>query len=110
MAVGVDRIEAHVRGLAATLARGFLELGLPVAGGAPGPHLAHIVAVGKSGGGHHDSADDPAMNDLHQHLTADGVRHSIRKGVLRFSVGAYNDGNDIARAVASARSWMARRG
>ena len=110
MAVGVDRIEAHVRALAATLAQGFLALGLPVAGGAPGPHLAHIVAVGKSGGGHHDSADDPAMNDLHRHLTADGVRHSIRKGVLRFSVGAYNDEGDIARAVASARSWVARRG
>jgi selenocysteine lyase/cysteine desulfurase len=110
MAVGVDRIEAHVRALAAALARGFLELGLPVAGGAPGPHLAHIVAVGESGGGHHDSADDPVMNELHRHLLLDGVRHSIRKGVLRFSIGAYNDESDIHRVLASAGSWVARRG
>jgi len=34
--VGIERIEPHVRGLAARLASGFLEMGLPVAGGAPG--------------------------------------------------------------------------
>jgi cysteine desulfurase/selenocysteine lyase len=107
--VGVDRIEDHVRGLAADLARGFLELGLPVAGGEPGPHLAHIVAVGESGGGHHDTADDPVMNELHAHLMADGVRHSIRKGVLRFSVGAYNDAVDIARTLESAGRWVVGR-
>ncbi|GMV06867.1 MAG: cysteine desulfurase [Gemmatimonadota bacterium] len=109
-AVGAERIETHVRGLAAELAAGFLELGLPVAGGAPGPHLAHIVAVGESGGGQHDTADDPAMNDLHRHLLADGVRHSVRRGVLRFSVGAYNDGSDIERALGAARAWAGRGG
>ena len=35
--VGVGAIEAHVRRLAARLAEGFLEVGLPVVGGAPGP-------------------------------------------------------------------------
>lgn len=108
-AVGVDRIERHVRGLAAELARGLLSLGLPVAGGDPGPHLAHIVAVGRSGGGHHDTADDPEMNRLHEHLMAARVRHSIRRGVLRFSVGAYNDEGDIRRALAVTAAGVALR-
>ncbi len=103
--IGVGRIEAHVRGLAARLAGGLLELGLPVVGGAPGPHLAHIVAVGESGGGHHDSADDPAMNALYAHLRANGVRLSVRKGVLRMSVGVYNDAADIERVLELTRSW-----
>lgn len=108
LAVGAEPIEKHVRGLAARLAGGLLELGFPVAGGAPGPHLAHIVAVGESGGGYHDSADDPTMNELHGWLSANGVRHSIRKGVLRFSVGAYNDAADVERALELARQFPTR--
>ncbi len=107
--IGIDRIEAHVRRLAARLASGLLELGLPVVGGPPGPHLAHIVAVGESGGGHHDSADDPAMNDLYRHLTAHGVCLSVRKGVLRMSVAVYNDETEIDRVLALARDWQEAR-
>ena len=84
---------ATARGLA-------LALDLPVAGGSPGPHLGHIVAVGHSGGGHHDTADDPAMNDLYQHLTANGVHLSIRK---------YNDVSDVDRTLELVRSWAKTR-
>jgi cysteine desulfurase/selenocysteine lyase len=105
--IGVGRIEDHVRGLAADLASGLLELGLPVAGGHPGPDLAHIVAVGESGGGHHDTADDPAMNSLHRWLTDHGVRLSIRRGVLRMSVGVYNDRSDVERVLGLTRRWKA---
>ncbi len=107
---GMERVEAHLRGLAARLAAGMLGLGLPVAGGVPGPHLAHIVSVGTSGGGRHYSADDPAMNELHEHLMAAGVHHSIRSGVLRFSVGVYNDVADVDRAVAAAGEWVQQTG
>jgi cysteine desulfurase/selenocysteine lyase len=106
--IGVPRIEQHLRALAAALAEGFLELGLPVAGGPPGPHLGHIVAVGHSGGGHHDTADDPAMNDLYQQLTSNGVVLSIRKGVLRMSLGAYNHPADIDRTLDLTREWAKR--
>ncbi|MEJ2205226.1 MAG: aminotransferase class V-fold PLP-dependent enzyme [Gemmatimonadota bacterium] len=106
---GVGRIETHVRALSARLAAGMLELGLPVAGGSPGPHLGHIVAVGHSGGGHHDTADDPAMNDLHRYLADHGVRLSIRRGVLRMSVGVYNDVSDVDRVLELARRWMESR-
>jgi selenocysteine lyase/cysteine desulfurase len=107
--VGIERIEAHLRALTARLVDGLLELDLPVAGGAPGPHLGHIVAVGHSGGGHHDTADDPAMNDLHRHLTANGVKLSIRKGVLRIALGLYNDVSDVDRFLALVREWVEAR-
>ena len=102
---GVENVEAHVRGLAADLANGLLDLGLPVVGGRPGPQLAHIVSVGESGGGRHYTADDPAMNSLYDHLTAAGIRLAIRTGMLRFSIGVYNDQSDIDRVVDAAREW-----
>jgi selenocysteine lyase/cysteine desulfurase len=106
LSIGMDRIEPHVRGLAAHLASGLLQLGLPVAGGEPGPTLAHIVAVGESGGGRHYSADDPAMNRLYEHLTTHGVNLSIRRGVLRMSVGLYNNEADMDRVIALCREWV----
>ena len=104
--LGVGKIEDHVRGLAARLASGFLDMGLPIAGGKPGPHLAHIVAVGESGGGRHYSADDPAMNELYEHLTRNRVGISIRRGVLRMSVAVYNNTEDIDRVLKLSREWM----
>jgi len=106
LTLGVPAIESHVRGLANRLARGLGNLGLPVAGGAPGPHLAHIIAVGESGGGRHYTADDPAMNRLHTHLSENGVRLSIRKGVLRMSLGLYNDEADVDRVVELCEEWL----
>lgn len=103
--IGMEEIERHIRGLGESLASGLLELGLPVVGGAPGSDLAHIVSVGKSGGGRHYTADDPAMNELHEHLTEHRVRLSIRSGVLRFSIGVYNDQADVDRVVEVARKW-----
>ncbi len=108
-ALGVDQIESHVRGLGGRLASGLLELGLPVAGGRPGPHLAHIVAVGESGGGRHYSADDPAMNELFEHLRHNRINISIRRGILRMSVGLYNDESDIDRVIDVSREWVAGR-
>jgi cysteine desulfurase/selenocysteine lyase len=107
--IGMDRIEPHVRGLAADLASGLLELGLPVVGGAPDAHLAHIVSVGALGDGRHDTSDDPLMNDLFEFLTRRDVRLSIRSGVLRFSLGVYNDHNDVERVIALARAWRGER-
>ena len=95
-----------MKSLAAQLATGLLELGLPVAGGAPGEHLAHIVSVGESGGGRHYTADDPKMNELYDQLTRNGVRLSIRRGVLRMSLGIYNDEADVDRVVNLTREWV----
>jgi cysteine desulfurase/selenocysteine lyase len=107
--LGVEAIERHVRALAARLATGLSAAGLPVVGGPPGPHLAHIVSAGRIGGGRHYTADDPEINELHGHLVADGIVFSLRSGVLRFSVGAYNDESDIDQVLASVRAWQERR-
>lgn len=107
--LGVDRIERHVRGLARRLATGLVEEGLPVVGGGPGPHLAHIVSVGRIDGGRGRTAPDPEMEKLYRHLVGDGVVLSLRRGVLRLSVGLYNDDGDIDRVLESVRAFKGRR-
>ena len=107
---GMKNVEAHICGLASELAARLLELGLPVAGGSPGPHLAHVVSIGESGGGRHYSADDPAMNSLYDHLVAAGITLSIRSGVLRLSIGVYNQSTDIEHVLEAARTWVRTRG
>ena len=41
-----EELEPYVRELGIRMAEGFLEGGLPVCGGSPGPHLGNIVALG----------------------------------------------------------------
>jgi selenocysteine lyase/cysteine desulfurase len=106
-ACGKAAIEAYVLQLSHALARGFLELGLPVSGGAPGPHLAHIVTLGVLSGGH-DTTGDARMQSLHDHLAENRVKLSIRRGVLRFSLHVYNTAQDVERVLALTRDWLQR--
>jgi cysteine desulfurase / selenocysteine lyase len=78
-----------------------------VVGGEPGPATASIVSVGAIGEGQHDTVDDPAMAALHDHLMANGVNLSIRRGILRFSLHLYNDASDVARVIELARGHNA---
>lgn len=96
--LGTPNIEAYVVGLARALAQGFLDLGLPVSGGAPGPHLAHIVTVGAMSANHYGTEDE-RYNRLYEHLEQNRVKLSIRRGVLRFSLHVYNNTDDIARVL-----------
>lgn len=50
------------------------------------------------------------MNDLYRHLTSHGVHLSIRKGVLRMSLGLYNDVSDVERTLELVRQWVEREG
>ena len=106
--LGTPAIEKYVKGLAYRLAEGMLELGLPVAGGPPGPRIGHIVAVGQSGGGRHYTADDPRMNSLHDYLIANNVRLAIRRGILRFSLHVYNNSDDVDRVLQLTKEWLAK--
>jgi cysteine desulfurase/selenocysteine lyase len=103
--LGMGQVEAHCRGLARRLAQGLEGLGLPLPEGMPGPDQAHIVAVGRTGGGRHYSADDPAMNDLHAFLSERGVRFSIRRGILRFSLHIWNTEEEVDRVVGMCGEW-----
>jgi cysteine desulfurase/selenocysteine lyase len=105
-AIGTERIERHVTGLAHALAQGFLDLGFKVAGGAPGPHLGGIVTVGEMSDNHY-GADDERYNRLYEHLVANRVKLSIRRGMLRFSLHLYNNGEDVARVLELAKQVAA---
>lgn len=103
--LGTEAIEEYTVGLAHNFARGMLELGLPVCGGEPGPHLGTIIPVGAIGEGQHDTIDDPAMSSLHDHLEENGVQLSIRRGILRFSLHFYNNKDDVDRVLDLTRGW-----
>lgn len=99
-------IERHLTGLSHALARGFLELGLPVAGGEPGPHLAQIVTVGEMSADQY-STGDALYNRLYQHLSDNRVKLSIRRGMLRFSLHVYNSMDDVNRVLELAKAFLA---
>ncbi|MEQ9122657.1 MAG: aminotransferase class V-fold PLP-dependent enzyme, partial [Alphaproteobacteria bacterium] len=99
LALGPDAVEAHLLGLARRMRDGLAQLGAPVfRGEAPGEE-AHIVAIGESLADSHDRTDSQDMVRLNAYLTANGVRHSIRRGVLRLSLHAYNDAGDVDRVL-----------
>lgn len=102
--IGTAVVEPHVRHLATRLAEGFLEIGLPVAGGPPGAHIGSIVSVGRMDQTSHDSTADSGIARLSSRLAAAGVVHSIRRGMLRFAFHLYNAEADVARVLEIARS------
>lgn len=103
--LGTRRIEAHVCTLSHALVQGFYDMGVPVAGGAPGPHLAGIVTVGNMTANHYGS-DDERFNGLYQHLGDNQVKLSIRRGLLRFSLHAYNNMADVGQVLALSRKYL----
>jgi cysteine desulfurase / selenocysteine lyase len=104
-AIGTERIERHVTGLAHEFARGMLGLGLPVPGGEPGPHIGHIVSVGKLSDNHY-GADDERIQGLYEHLVENDVKLSIRRGTLRFAFHLYNNRDDVDRVLDLSRAFL----
>ncbi len=102
--IGTRTIEAHVTDLSICLIDGLLDLGLTVAGGAPGRHTSSIVCIGELGRGH-DTSDDPGIASLSSHLTKADVVHSIRRGMIRFAFHIYNSKNDVDRVLNLSRDW-----
>ncbi|MBT6276565.1 MAG: aminotransferase class V-fold PLP-dependent enzyme, partial [Chromatiales bacterium] len=98
-------IEQHVRRLSTRLAGGFFELGLPLIGPATGPERGSMVCIGDLGAGGHDSVDNPTMGSLHAYLRENNVCLSIRRGLLRFSLHAYNNEADVDAVIDLAREW-----
>ncbi len=103
--IGTERIEQHVTRLSHALAHGFLDLGVPVAGGKPGPHLAGIVTIGNMSANHYGTNDE-RFNGLYQYLGDNQVKLSIRRGMLRFSLHAYNNLDDVKRVLALSKKFL----
>ena len=98
LAWGTANIDRYVTALAHALARGFIDLGFAVSGGAPGKHLANIVTVGTMSADHY-ATGDARYNELYGHLSANRVKLSIRRGTLRFSLHVYNSMEDVERVL-----------
>jgi selenocysteine lyase/cysteine desulfurase len=107
--LGIANIEAHATRLGHALSKGLLELGLPVCGGAPGPHIAHTVTVGDFGSGSDKYTSNETINGLHQHLIDHKVKLSMRRGVMRFSCHVYNNMADIERVLDLSRDFLKKR-
>ncbi len=99
LALGPNLVEAHVTGLAARLRDGLAQLGAPVFRGRSPEEEAHIVAIGEDLADEHDQTNSQEMVLLHAFLIENRVVHSIRRGVLRLSLHAYNDASDVDRVL-----------
>jgi selenocysteine lyase/cysteine desulfurase len=102
-------IEDHVLRLSETMIRSLKELGLPVFASEPGIHRGHIVAIGDAIGFTHDGTDDPVMQSLYRTLSDNGVRLTIRRGILRLSLHFYNNEEDMRHLIEIVRSWRSKR-
>jgi cysteine desulfurase / selenocysteine lyase len=105
LAIGTQRIEQHVTTLVRALAQGYFDMGVPVAGGKPGPHLAGIVTIGNMSTDHYGTGDE-RFNGLYQFLGDNQVKLSIRRGLLRFSLHAYNSMDDVERVLELSRKFL----
>lgn len=107
--IGAESVERHACTLAQRLATGLENVGLPVFGGAAAPERAHIVTIGTDLSDQHDNTDDPAVTAFHQYLTANNVRATIRRGMLRFSLHIYNNSDDVDAVIELAKAWSVGR-
>ncbi len=105
-ALGSREIESHVVGLAKRLAEGLAEAGVPVFGGAGGTDRAHIVGLGRALSNEHDSTQDSQLNRLHDAFAEERVRHTIRRGLVRLSLHAYNNAEDVDHVISIAHKFM----
>jgi selenocysteine lyase/cysteine desulfurase len=64
-----------------------------------------MVAIGDAIGNQHDSTDNPAMQALYESIAADGIRTTIRRGIIRVSFHFYNTEADVDRLLAAAEKW-----
>jgi cysteine desulfurase / selenocysteine lyase len=98
LVIGTQRIEQHVTSLSHALVQGYVDMDVPVVGGKPGPHLAGIVTIGNMSADHYGTGDE-RFNGLYQYLSDNQVKLSIRRGLLRFSLHAYNNLDDVNRVL-----------
>jgi selenocysteine lyase/cysteine desulfurase len=99
MRIGTAKIEAYTRQLAETLSQGLEKHGLPVMTPPDAQLRTNIVAVGKRLESTLESTSDGQLLGLAAHLKQNRVEFSVRRGVLRFSVHAYNAHHDIEKVI-----------
>ncbi len=104
-ALGAARIERHAVALADALRAGLEDLGYPVLHPADPANRSHLVTLGALAptGRATRTLTEPRSGAFARALDAAGVRHSIRRGVLRFGLHAVNNQDDVDRLIEIAR-------
>ncbi len=70
------------------------------------PSVRRPLTSLRSGGsdeGGHGFTTDPLLARLSEHLSANGVVHTIRRGMLRFAFHLFNSDDDVDRVLALTR-------
>jgi len=101
LAAGPAAIEAHALGLAAALRERLAAAGQPVCFPPTPDAASHIVTVGapEPAAG---TVAPPALTAFAARLAGARVKHTVRRGQLRFGFHLYNDVGDVERVVAAA--------
>lgn len=102
--LGMAAVERRAAGLAGELAAGFQAQGWPVNVDPFGLAQTHIVTVGALSAGDLYNVRDPGLVRLHEMLTEAGVRHSARRGALRFAFHLFNDESDVQATLDAAKA------
>lgn len=106
--VSTPAIERRVLGLGERMIEGLQRIGIPVFSPEPGVHRGHIVAIGDAIGGQHDTTDNAAMQSLYDEFSENGIRITIRRGLLRVSCHFYNNEDDVDHLLDVARKWHSK--
>ncbi len=103
-AIGIDRVEGHVLGLASTLAEELDRLGAEVV--SP-PEGRSGITVFRSGRG--PAADEGLLNFLLDRRILVSLRYTSGVGGIRVSTHYYNDEDDLDRLLSTLRRLLRRR-
>ena len=102
--IGPPNIQAHALALADALRKGLAELGFQVSMTDDPARRSHLVTVGEMGLGDTYTTGDERLNRLAEALSQQGVRFSIRRGMLRFGLHLYNNASDVDRVLEIAKN------
>lgn len=105
--LGPAAIEEHVVTLSERLARGLADLGLPVFGVDAGKERSHIITVGLLGDGGHAVTRDTMVQAWSDHLRAQKVIHTIRRGQARFALHFFNNEDDVDKVLRWSAEYLA---
>ena len=94
--LGINSIETYVTQLSARLATRLREVHVPVYGHKEA-EIAHTVCIGNYG------KDIDSVNKLYENFNANNIRTCIRRNMIRFTLHAYNNDNDIDKVVEIAK-------
>jgi len=94
--IGISPIDTYVTNLTSKLAKGLRHTNVPVYGREEA-NTAHTICVGEFG------KELDVVNGFYSSLTENNVRVCMRKNMIRFTLHAYNNENDVDKVIEIAK-------